>query len=51
MFKEALTTLTKRLDENLVTNDPWENRADGMLVRLLLLETESRHNKPQNSKA
>ena len=48
MFREALTTLTKRLDENLVTGDPWANRADVMLVRLLLLETESRHNKSQD---
>ena len=48
MFKEGLTTLKKRLDENLVTDDPWANRADVMLVRLLLLETESRHNKLQN---
>ena len=49
MFKEGLTALTKRLDENLVTEDPWANRADVMLVRLLLLETESRHNTSQNS--
>ena len=48
MFKESLTTLKKRLDENLVTDDPWANRADVMLVRLLLLETESRHNKLHN---
>ena len=44
MFKEGLTTLAKRLDENLVTDDPWANRADVMLVRLLLLEIKSRHN-------
>jgi hypothetical protein len=48
MFREGLTTLTKRLDENLVTNDPWANRADVMLVRLLLLKTQNRHDKPQN---
>jgi hypothetical protein len=48
MFKEALTTLTKRLDENLATDDPWANRPDVMLVRLLLLETRSRHNTRQD---
>jgi hypothetical protein len=48
MFRKGLTTLKKRLDENLVTSDPWANRADVMLVRLLLLETEGRHNKPQD---
>jgi hypothetical protein len=49
IFREGLTTLTKRLDENLVTDDPWANRADVMLVRLLLLETKNRHGEPQNS--
>ena len=48
MFREGLTALTKRLDENLVTDDPWANRADVMLVRLLLLETKGRHNKSQD---
>src|SRR5687768_17508131 len=48
MFREGLTTLTKRLDENLVTDDPWANRADVMLVRLFLLEIKSRHEISQN---
>jgi len=48
MFKEGLTTLKKRLDENLVTDDLWANRDDVMLVRLVLLETQSRHNKSQD---
>jgi hypothetical protein len=47
-FREGLTALNKRLDDNLVTGDPWTNRADVMLVRLLLLETKSRHDKSQN---
>lgn len=41
IFRDSLTTLIKRLDENLVTGDPWANRADVMLVRQLLLETQS----------
>ena len=46
VFKEGLEKLVKRLDENLVTDDPWANRADVMLVRLILLETKNKFAKP-----
>jgi hypothetical protein len=46
IFKEGMQKLVKRLDENLVTDDPWANRADVMLVRLILLETKKKFAKP-----
>ena len=46
IFKEGMQKLVKRLDENLVTDDPWVNRADVMLVRLILLETKNKFTKP-----
>ena len=36
----------KTSGENLVTDDPWANRADVMLVRLILLETKNKFAKP-----
>jgi hypothetical protein len=46
IFKEGMQKLARRLDENLVTDDPWANRADVMLVRLILLETKNKFSKP-----
>jgi phage antirepressor YoqD-like protein len=46
IFKEGMHKLAKRLDENLETDDPWANRADVMLVRLILLETKNKFAKP-----
>ena len=46
IFKEGMQKLVKRLDENLETDDPWANRADVMLVRLILLETKNKFTKP-----
>jgi hypothetical protein len=45
-FRGGLEKLTKIHDENLFSEPEFDNRADVMLVALFLLETKSRHQKP-----
>ena len=45
-FRRGLEKLNKIQDENLFSEPEFDNRADVMLVALFLLETKSRHEKP-----
>jgi hypothetical protein len=44
-FRGGLEKLTKIQDENLFSEPEFDNRADVMLVALVLLETKNRYNK------
>jgi hypothetical protein len=44
-FKSGLERLTKIQDDNLFSDPAFDNRADVMLVALVLLETRNRHSK------
>jgi hypothetical protein len=44
-FKSMIGRLPKILDENLFEDPAFDNRADVMLISLVLLETKNKHSK------